>query len=355
MKSRGWIWLALLVLASGGLTVYVAAGPMPWATAQSDTGTPSAVAKATLYVFSNSSPHISVIDPETNQVVKAVDLPNFTSWAWNDDNNYFDGTNLWLGLRNPDTNDVEVIALNLDTFEVTNRFPIGTDKLTLYIGKATKKGILLVSKMGSGQVVAIDTKAAKVLHTWDVPVNGDVVCDADIAVGSDGVERFYYPTRNGDTLVSLNPETGEIITVIDEPKGSTPLMMTVAPDQTVWVQETDSNTNAVFDPVTLQLIKRTLTGKAPIAASFSADGKYGFIGHNNDTVVTVIDMKTYEEVQRIQVGTNPQKLAVDPDGKYVYAILTREASVVVIDTSSWKVMKNIPLGTNPSGIYLRKE
>ncbi|HBY98793.1 MAG TPA: hypothetical protein DEP84_33415, partial [Chloroflexi bacterium] len=306
-----------------------------------------------LFVFSNSSPHVSVIDTETNEVVKTGDLPDFTGWAWNDDNNYFDGQNLWLGLRDPDTDDVEVIALNLDTLKITSRLPIGKDSLTLYIGKATRNGILDVGKMGSGQVVAIDTKAFKVLNTWDVPVNGDVVCDADVAVGADGVERFYYPTRKGDTLVSLNPATGETIKVVDTPKGSVPLMLTTAPDQTVWVQETGSNTNAVFDPVTLELKKRFLTGKGPIVASFSADGKYGYIGHGSDTIVAVVDTKTLEEVHRIQVGTNPQKLAVHPNGNAVYAILTKEASVAVIDTASWEVTKRIPLGTNPSGIYLR--
>lgn len=308
---------------------------------------------AQLFIFSNSSPHISVIDPETNQIIQTADLPDFTSWTWNDDNNYFDGQNLWLGLRNPDTDAVEVIALNLDTLEVASRLDLGQDKLTLYIGKATRNGVLHVGKMDSDQVVTIDTKAFEVMETWDVPTNGDVVCDADIAIGADGVERFYYPTRNGDTLVSLDVESGEALKVVDTPDGSTPLMLTTAPDNTVWVQETDSNTNAVFDPVTLDLKKRFLTGEGPIVASFSADGKYGYIGHGRDTIVTVIDTQTLEEIQRIEAGTNPQKLAIHPNGRYVYAILTQEAAVAVIDTGSWQVTDRIDLGTNPTGIYLR--
>lgn len=342
--------LALGLVAVGAFALIV---PPRLVNAQSGNATPGSPVKAALYVLSNSSPHVSVIDPETNQVVKTADLPNFTAWAWNDDNNYYDGKNLWLGLLSPDTHEAEVIALNLVTLEITSRIPIGMDKLSLYIGKATHKGMLLVSKMGSGQVVAIDTKTSQVLNTWDMPTNGDVVCDADIAVGTDGVERFYYPTRGGNTVVSANPETGEILKVINDLNGSTPLMLTTAPDNTVWVQETSSNTNAVFDPISLALIKRFPTGKGPIVASFSADGKYGFIGDGGDTMVTVIDTKTYQEVQRIDVGTNPQKLAVHPSGKYLYAILTREASVAVIDTNSWTVTKKIPLGTNPTGIYMR--
>jgi hypothetical protein len=310
---------------------------------------------AQLFVFSNSSPHVSVIDTETNQIIRTEDLPDFTGWAWNDDNNYFDGQNLWLGLRDPDTDKVEVIALDLGTLEITSRLDLGQDKMTLYIGKATSAGILHVGKMGSGQVATIDTKAFELRETWDVPTSGDVVCDADIAVGADGVERFYYPTRKGDTLISLNAETGETTKVVDTPDGSTPLMLTTAHDNTVWVQETDSNTNAVFDPETLELKQRFLTGEGPIVASFSADGKYGYIGHGRDTIVTVVDTQTLEEVQRVEVGTNPQKLAIHPAGRAVYAILTKEAAVAVIDTGSWEVTERIDLGTNPTGIYLQPD
>ena len=64
------------------------------------------IESAKLYSFSNSSPHISVIDTDTKSVIKTGDIPApFTKWAWNDDNNYFDGKKLWLGLKGNDKND----------------------------------------------------------------------------------------------------------------------------------------------------------------------------------------------------------------------------------------------------------
>ena len=309
--------------------------------------------KTELFVLSNDSPHISVIDTETNKVVRTADLPYFTSWTWNDDNNYFDGTNLWLGMKDAETTEVEVIALNLDTLEVTARFPIGKESKTLYIGQATRNGVLLIGKMGSGQVVAIDTKARRLLSTWDVPVNGGVVCDADIAIGPDGVERYFYPTQVGDTLVSINVETGETLKVVSTPDGFKPHMMTIAPNGTVWVQEAGSNANSVFDPVTLELINRFPTGAVPVVNTFSPDGKYSYIGHAGDTTVLVVDTETYEEVASIAVGTNPRKIAVNPNGKYIYATQSKEGMVAVIDTSTWEVTERITLGTNPNGIFLR--
>lgn len=110
-------------------------------------------------IFSNGSPHISVIDTKTNEIVRTADIPEFTSWTWNDNNNYYDGENLWFGLRDADTNDVEVIALNLDNLEVVTRLPLGKEEITLYIGEAAADGILHVGKMDSAQLVTIDTKA----------------------------------------------------------------------------------------------------------------------------------------------------------------------------------------------------
>ncbi|MCH7605745.1 MAG: hypothetical protein IH962_01190 [Chloroflexi bacterium] len=310
--------------------------------------------KTQLFVLSNSSPHVSVIDTETNRVIRTADIPGFTPWTWTwiDNNNYFDGTNLWVGIKDPDTTDVEVVKLNLDTLEFTGRLPIGKDKNTLYIGKPGRNGVVHVGKMGSGQVVAIDIKDFKVLNTWDVPVNGDVVCDADVVVGSDGVERFYYPTRKGGTLVSINAETGETIKITEAPEGTQPFMLSAAPDGNIWVQERGSNTSAVYDPVTLELVKRFPVGKVPIDVTFSPDGKYGYIGHAGDAFVQVVDTQTFEEVKRITVGTNPRVLAAHPNGKYLYTIVHKEASVAVIDTGSWAVTERIDLGTAPRGIYL---
>lgn len=362
-REKGYARPARLLLAAVALVAVAcaapAAAPSPVATAApSPTAAP---AKARVFVFSNSSPHVSVIDGETHKVIRTADVPNLKSWTWNDDNNYFDGRDLWLGTRNPDTNEAEVITLNLETLEVTARIPLGTEKTTLYIGKPTRDGRLFVGKHASWQMAIIDTKARRLLKTVDVPVNaGDkgtpprwAVCDSDANVGPDGVERVYYPTNAGTSTVGLDSATAQVLKQVDHPAGSRPCMLTVSPDGKVWVQECDANTNAVLDPVTLEVVKRFATGKGPVVASFSQDGKYGYIGHSGDSVLSVVDARSLTEIQRIQVGTNAEKVGAHPSGKFVYVIVTKEASVAVIDTATWSVSERVPLGTNPSGIYVQ--
>lgn len=361
-RGRGYARPARLLLAAVALVAVAcaapAAAPSPVATA-APSPTP-APAKARVFVFSNSSPHVSVIDGETHKVIRTADVPNLKSWTWNDDNNYFDGRDLWLGTRNPDTNEAEVITLNLETLEVTARIPLGTEKTTLYIGKPTRDGRLFVGKHASWQMAIIDTKARRLLQTVDVPTNaGDkgappmwAVCDADAGVGPDGVERVFYPTWKGATVVALDGATGKPLKTVDLPPDSDPWMLTVAPDGRVWVQEGAANSNPVLDPVTLEVVKRLPTGKQPVVASFTADGKFGLIGHSGDTFVSVFDAKTLDEVRRIQVGTNPGKVGAHPNGKFIYAILTKEPFLAVIATGTWSV-ERVPLGTNPSGIFVQ--
>lgn len=309
-----------------------------------------------LFVFSNSSPHVSVVDTATNEVVDTANIPEFTGWAWNDDNNHFDGQDLWLGLRDPDTDETEVIALNLDTLEVTDRFDIGRDELNLYIGKADASGRLHVGKMQAGEVAVIDTNDRELIDIWDVPSSGDVVCDADIAVDADGNETFVYPTREGDTIVSIDPETGETLDIVDTPDGAEPLMLTTDPNTgRLWVQEPGSNTNAVYEPTARDLVDRFPSAEDPIVNTFSPDGRYSYVGHSGAPIVQVIDTDTLEEVTRIQVGTNPTKIAVHPNGAWIYPILTEEAAVAVVDTEDWSVAERIPLGTEPSGISIRHD
>lgn len=355
LRSKLFLGLALTLLSGACGTA---------STSPSAQSSPSGIrpsAKAQLFVLSNSSPQVSVINAETRKVVKTADIPNFTSWSWNDDNNYFDGKDLWLGMINQNTSDAEVVTLNLDTLQVTNRISLGKEKYFLYIGKPTKDGRLLVAKHGSWQVAVIDPKAHQVLKYVDVPTNPGTkgapplfaVCDIDTATGPDGVERSFYPTWQGTTVVSLDTKTLQPLKTADFPAGSNPWMLTVAPDGRVWVQEGGSNSNSILDPITLAVLKRVPTGKFPVDATFSPDGRYGYVLHGGDPVISVIDTQSLVEVKRIEVGTNPQGAVVHPNGKYVFAILTKEASVAVIETASWTVTGRIQLGANPTGVFLR--
>ncbi|MGH2451568.1 MAG: YncE family protein [Candidatus Limnocylindria bacterium] len=359
MTLRILVLLAALVIVIGGCSG-PAAAPSP-----SGPSAPSASpadVKAHVFVFSNSSPRITVIDGESHEVLRTADPPDLKAWAWNDDNNYFDGTHLWLGTLDRDTQEAEVVTLDVETLAVTDRISVGSEATTLYIGKPTADGRLFVAKHASWQLAVIDIQTRKLLRTIDVDVNAGqtgqpprwAACDSDAATADDGITRIYVPTNAGTTTIAIDAATGEPVKTLEHPAGSRPCMLTISPDGKVWVQECDGNANVVLDPKSLEILKRVPSGKGPVVAAFTADGKYGLIGHSGDTVVQVVDAKTFAEVQRIEVGTNPDKVSSHPNGQWVFAEVSKEAAVAVIDTSSWTVTERIPIGTNPTGIFVRQ-
>lgn len=309
-----------------------------------------------VHVFSNSAPHIVEIDAATNRIARTKDVPNLGVWATNDDLCFWDGQNAWLGRRDPGTNDVEILLLNLDTLEVGRRIPLGKDMTTVYISKGSlKKNQLFVSKHASGQMVVIDTRTFQVLDTKDVPVNGGVACDMDVATGPDGIERAYIPTDTGGQTHAYNTDTKEIVATFTHPSGVRPYMLTSSPEgRYVWVQERTTDGNRVLDGRTLQEVKHVPTGKSAFVNTFSPDGKFTYVSHANDTRMVVVDANPpFNVVKKIEVGTNAQVTAVLPSGRAVYTIANREAQVSAISTANWAVTAKIPLPENPAFVYVR--
>ncbi len=311
--------------------------------------------KAQLLVLSNSQPNITVIDAETNRVINTANVPNMTSWTWIDDNNYFDGKHLWAGLRNPTTNDVEVVLLEVSTLQIVHRISLGKDAATLYIGKPSRTGKLFVAKQASRQLAVIDLKTRAVERIIDLPLgDGGVACDVDVAVAIDGKERAFIPALAGNRIVVVDTETVQVSQVLDFPEGTRPFMLTATPDgRRLWVQEQRGNSNVVLNTLGLQLVERVPAGTVPITGTFSPDGKVHFTGHNSDVVIAN-DTETFAEMWRTSVGSFTNKLGVHPSGKFVYAIVSNEGAVAVLEAATGKLVTRISLGTNPTGLFVGK-
>jgi YVTN family beta-propeller protein len=330
--------------------------------------------KARLYVFNNSAPHIVEIDAETNEVSRTAELPELQSkqWNWIDANNYFDGTHLWAGFIDFDANenitardpsaggDSRVLLINLDTLKIAKEIDVGAEKFWLYIGKATRDGKLYVAKHIAHQMAVIDTKSHEVLRTIDVPVPAspkggkDVFfanCDVDVSTGLDGVDRVFYPTWNGNTVVSVDAGSGRVLKEATT-SDTAPVMLTAAPDGTVWVQEAKTKTNVVLDPVTLEELARFSTGGGA-DVTFSPGGKLGYLG--GGTSLTVVDTASRRVQQTVEVGGGAGRAAAHPNGKIVYVLVAKENAVAVVDTATWQVASRIDVrGVPNGGIFLRR-
>lgn len=313
---------------------------------------------ATLYAFSNDSPHVTEIDAETNAVLRTADIPDLKSFAWNDDGNYFDGADLWVTGRDKEAKTSELIFLNLENLTVTGRLDLGSNPANVYLGGGvSRNGEVFVGLQGNmeqaGEVVVVDAESREILDR--IAVN-QIACDVDLSVGSDGVERLFVPNQKKDSVQNFDSDSHALLNSVDKPEGSVPFMLTVTPDGSqVWTQDNGTGTNTVLDAVDLSTIKIIPTGKGPVVASFSPDGKYGYVGHYASTDLTVIDTETLEIVKQVDVGPNPSKIGVHPNGKFVYTTVGKENAIAVIDTSTWSVTSRISLTSSPGGLWVRAQ
>ena len=316
-----------------------------------------------ILVFSNNSPHVTAIDILTEEVARTGDVDGLVTWAWNDDNNYFDGRHLWLGTLNPGGGTAELITLDVDTLTVSHRIPLGSEAEGVFLGKARQDGTLLVSKMAAGEVLTVNTATHEVTNTFsDVPLHGGVLADADLSTDADGVERFVYPTGEGDRVVALDPSSGAVLATAESKSGGTPTRLTASPDGSIWVQEAGKHTVAVYEPTTLELVKRFQTGTEPILGTFTYDGSYAYTGHADDNFVQVVDTADLKALAHIRVGLNPQMVAVRPDFTRIYAMLTDDQAVAVVYQQDWEANSltitsskenTIALEAPPVGMFLR--
>ena len=345
-----WTWLARVGLLIGFmLSISACAGDKKELSSMPDRPL-DATSGARLYVFHAGDNNVTVIDTETNEVVKAATIPEVKTWAWIDDTNYYDGQNLWTANMDPDTEEVSIDLLDLSSLKVTKSIPIGKEKGEAFISKASTNGQVFVSLLTSGKVVVIDAAEHKVVKRLSA---NKIACDVDIAVLPDGTERVFVPNREADTVQVIDASTQEIISTVPQPEGSSPWMLAVSPDSRhLWVQDQKSNTNSILDTITLETVKRIPTGNIPSMVAFSPDGSQAYTGHVRDSFVLVTDTNTFEELGRIHLGQNPIFVIFRPDGKYAYATVSRENSVAVIDTATRQVVKRIEVRRSPAGVYM---
>ena len=316
-----------------------------------------------ILVFSNSSPHVTAIDILTEEISRTGDLDGLTGWAWNDDNNFFDGRSLWLGTLDAAAGTAELITLDVDTLTITNRIPLGREAEGVFLGKARQDGTLLVSKMAAGEVLTINTATHEVTNTFaDLPLHGGVLADADLSTDADGVERFVYPTAAGDRVVAIDPSSGAVLATAESKAGGHPTRLTASPDGSIWVQEAGKHSVAVYEPTALELVKRFQTGIEPMLGTFTYDGAFAYTGHADDNFVQVVDTAKLRALAHIRVGNNPQMVAVRPDFTRIYAMLTDDQAVAVVYQQDWEVNSStitstkentIALAAPPVGMFLR--
>src|ERR1051325_1899678 len=111
------------------------------------------------------------------------------------------------------------------------------------------------------------------------------------------------------------------------------------------------NKVSMFDPTTLQLIKKIDVGKGPDGIYYDARTKRVFTNNHGSHDVTAIDAKTGDVVGTVKLEGDGEQAGVGSDG-LIYVNSEEASEVVVFDPHSLEVKKRFPIGVakTPTGL-----
>ena len=216
-----------------------------------------------------------------------------------------------------------------------------------------------------------------------------------VAVRPDG-SRLYVASEDTGQLVTLDSSSGgrvETHAVGGEPEG-----VAVSPDgRLVYATSEEDHTVAVIDTYEGRVRARIRVGLRPRNAVFSAGGELAFVPGENDASVSAIAVaqdrvvrsviiegetvrpmdvrltpdgahlfvttgrgrevvrmnpNTLEVTGRVEVGERPWGLGISPDGRFAFTANGPSNDVAMVDTSSMRVVARFPAGDRPWGIAL---
>src|SRR5438094_223196 len=110
------------------------------------------------------------------------------------------------------------------------------------------------------------------------------------------------------------------------------------------------NKVSMFDPATLQTIKKIDVGKGPDGIYYDPESKRVFTNNHGSHDITAIDAKTGEVVGTVQAKGDGEQAVIGDDVIYVNSEDTAE--VLVFDPKSLQVRKRFPIGVakTPTGL-----
>jgi len=164
--------------------------------------------------------------------------------------------------------------------------------------------------------------------------------------------RIFITNEKGNSISVINGATLEVeseIAIGERPRG-----IGISPDGTeVYVAVSEENLIAVFDPKTLEVLRKFKSGSDPETFAVHPNGNI-YISNEDDAKATVYDPKTGNLIAEIQVGLEPEGVAISPDGSKV--IVTSESSNMlhVITVPGNTITDNILVGSRPRAAVFTK-
>jgi YVTN family beta-propeller protein len=150
-----------------------------------------------------------------------------------------------------------------------------------------------------------------------------------------------YVTTSAGVLV-YNTASDRLVTLI--PGLGDPEGVTVAPNGTVYVTNTEQNVVDVISPATNRVTRTIAVGQLPWQMAITSSGGTLYVADGDSDAVSVINTATNAVTSTIAVSGDPVSVALTPDGSRLWVGGLTSGNVSVIDTSNDAIVGSFAVG-----------
>jgi DNA-binding beta-propeller fold protein YncE len=165
----------------------------------------------------------------------------------------------------------------------------------------------------------------------------------------DGSARRLYISHATQVEV-LDADTGKVVGTIPDTPGVHGIAIATA-FKHGFTSNGREHKVSMFDPATLQLIKKIDVGRGPDGIYFDPASKRVFTNNHGSHDITAIDAASGEVVGTVKAGGDGEQAVIGADG-LIYVNSEDTAEVVVFDPKTLEVKKRFPIGVaeTPTGL-----
>lgn len=295
-----------------------------------------------LFVPNRASADVTVIDTRTDRIVARIDVGNVPHQV---------AVSASLGklvASNTADNSISIVDLATMTVETTLALDIEPEHMALSPNGET----LAVGNIGAGTVSLVsltgNRETARVVGLFK-PHN--------LTFSPDGA-TLYVANLGANHVSVINVATGSLINEI--PVADPTAIASIEPVDTFqgiinvtsngrlgFAAHGESDTLAVIDLESQEIVKRIALGDRPWRAFASPDGRYMVIPNNGDRTVSVVSTETLEVVATLPGAAGMTGVNFDKLGATAYVISGGENKLVVLDLVAMETVGEIALPSSP--------
>jgi len=293
-----------------------------------------------LLVVNKSSNTLSVVDPQTQEELKAIETgfaPHEV--AVSTDRAYAYVTDYGNGAQPGNT----VTVVNLESLEVERTISLAPHTRPHGIG-VVSDGTFWVTTEGSAHVLHVDPGTGAILHAVETGQR-----TTHQLVVAEAADRVVTANIGSGNATVVNTSTGEVVAHVETGAGAEGI--DVHPDGTrVYVTNREAGTVVEIDLATNQVIRTLEVGDFPIRIKVRPGGHEALVSNANGNEVVAVDLENWAVTRKLAVGAAPIGILLVPGDEMVYVANTRDDKLTIIDLVNWAVAGEVFPGDEPDGM-----